>query len=232
VEFPLPLISGRFLRREKRFLAEVELTDQGRIWAHVPNTGALTGCLMPGQEVLLTRESRPGRKTAHTWRFVRQRDYWICVDTLVPNRLVAVALASGGLPGNPPVLSFRQEVTLSQGGRLDFVGDLGDRLLFVEVKSVTWVEDGVAWFPDGVTSRGRRHLLTLTELAAQGHEAWQVFVVQREDARLFRPAAQVDPAYARELARAAAAGVRILVFQEKVRPPTITLAEPLPFDLS
>jgi len=74
--------------------------------------------------------------------------------------------------------------------------------------------------------------LTLTELAAQGHEAWQVFVVQREDARLFRPAAQVDPAYARELARAAAAGVRILVFQEKVRPPTITLAEPLPFDLS
>ena len=52
----------------------------------------------------------------------------------------------------------------------------------MEVKSVTWVEDGVALFPDGVTARGRRHLEELAGLAARGHEAWQVFVVQRADA--------------------------------------------------
>jgi sugar fermentation stimulation protein A len=89
----------------------------------------------------------------------------------------------------------------------------------------------VALFPDGVTSRGRRHLMDLAALVAQGHEAWQVFVVQRADAVRFRPAAAVDPAYARELAKAAAAGVRILVLMEKVTPPEITLAETLPFDL-
>lgn len=232
MEFPLPLITGRFLRREKRFLAEVELADRRRVWAHVPNTGALTGCLIPGQEVLLTRDLRPARKTLYTWRFVKNGGYWVCVDTLVPNRLVAEVLKRGRLPGAPPVLSFRREVTLPQGGRLDFVGDLGERLLFAEVKSVTWVEDGVALFPDGVTARGRRHLEELARLAAQGHESWQIFVVQRQDARLFRPAAQVDPAYARELGRAVAAGVRVMVLQEKVDPPTITLAEPLPFDLS
>jgi sugar fermentation stimulation protein A len=231
VRFETSLISGRFLRRHKRFLAEVELPGAERIWAHVPNTGALTGCLVPGQEVLLTEDARPGRKTSHTWRFCKSREHWVCVDTLAPNRLVAEALAGPGLPGLPPVMGFRSEVALPQGGRLDFVADLGDRLLFMEVKSITWVEDGVALFPDGVTSRGRRHLEVLAQLAAQGHEAWQVFVVQRPDATRFRPAAGVDPAYARELTRVAAAGVNILVIQEKVAPPEITLADTLPFDL-
>jgi sugar fermentation stimulation protein A len=231
VRFAAPLIPGRFLRREKRFLAEVELDDHRRVWAHVPNTGALTGCLVPGQKVLLTQESRPGRKTSHTWRFCKTGGHWVCVDTLVPNRLVAEALAGPGLPGLPPMLSHRPEVTLPRGSRLDFVADLGDRLLFMEVKSITWVEDGIALFPDGVTTRGRRHLEDLAKLAAQGHEAWQIFVVQRADAVRFRPAFAVDPAYARELARVAGTGVNILVLQEKVNPPEITLAEPLPFDL-
>ncbi|MGQ9687209.1 MAG: DNA/RNA nuclease SfsA [Desulfobaccales bacterium] len=231
MRFPAALIAGRFVRRYKRFLAEIQLPDDRRLWAHVPNTGALTGCLVPGQEVLLTEDFRPGRKTSHTWRFCKAGYHWVCVDTLVPNRLVAEALASPGLPGLPPLLSFRSEVLLPRGERLDFVADLGERLLFMEVKSITWVEDGVALFPDGITSRGRRHLEVLAEIAAQGHEAWQVFVVQRGDADRFRPAAAVDPAYTRELARAAAAGVHILVLQEKVNPPEITLAHPLPFDL-
>jgi len=231
VRFAAPLIPGRFLRREKRFLAEVELEDRGRVWAHVPNTGALTGCLVPGQEVLLTPESRPGRKTAYTWRFCKSGTHWVCVDTLVPNRLVAEALAADALPGLPPVVRLKPEVTLLRGCRLDFVADVGDHLVFLEVKSITWVEDGIALFPDGVTTRGRQHLQDLAGLLAHGHEAWQVYVVQRADAVRFRPAAAVDPHYARELARAADQGVKILVLKENVQPPEITLDQPLPFDL-
>lgn len=229
---PSPLLPGRFLRREKRFLAEVELAGGERVWAHVPNTGALTGCLLPGQEVLLSRESRPGRRTAFTWRFCRAEGSWVCVDTLVPNRLMAEQLRTAGLPGLPPLKEVRREITLPDGGRLDFGADLGGRGVFVEVKSVTWVEQGVALFPDGVTSRGRRHLAALADLRQRGQEAWQVFVVQREDAVSFRPAWAVDPAYARELARAAAVGVRIMVLREKLDPPEITLAQTLPFELS
>ena len=124
---------------------------------------------------------------------------------------------------------------MPQGSRLDFAYSLRDSeagLLYLEVKSITWVEDGVALFPDGVTSRGRRHLEHLTALVRQGHQAWNVFVVQRQDASRMRPAAQVDPAYARELAAAAAQGVGILVLQEKVAPPEITLASTLPFELT
>ena len=295
MHFPSPLIAARFLRRRQRFLAEVELADGRREWVHVPNSGALTGCAQPGQDILLTQDGRPGRKTAYTWRFTRGPAGWICIDTLVPNRVVAEALAAGGLPGiggggqgpvgpcpykklpqspspNPlrgekwrvepelsapaqpapsnrglggefegrveelhspsPPLKVRAEVTLPQGSRLDFLVEVGGRRIYLEVKSVTWVEDRVALFPDGVTARGRRHLEDLAALVGQGHQAWNIFVVQRGDARLFRPAAAVDPAYARRLAWAVQEGVKILVLVEKVAPPEITLASNLPFDLT
>jgi len=232
IRFEAPLVPARFRRREKRFLAEVDLPDGSRTWVHVPNSGALTGCLFPGMEVLLTADGRPGRKTAYTWRFCRVDGGWISVDTTAPNRLVAALLAGPGLPGLAPPLQVRREVTLPHGGRLDFVVAKAGRLHFVEVKSITWVEDGVALFPDGVTSRGRRHLQELAALVKQGHGAWNIFVVQRQDARLMAPAQQVDPAYARELAAAAQAGVNLLAFATVVDPPTITLAEPLPVVLA
>jgi sugar fermentation stimulation protein A len=232
VRFSAPLIPARFLERYKRFLALVELGDGRRVWVHVPNSGALTGCLEPGLEILLTHDTAPGRKTAYTWRFSRGPAGWICIDTLAPNRLVAEALAGEGLPGLPRPDRVRPEVPLLLGSRLDFVLDVEGRNLFVEVKSVTWVERGVALFPDGVTARGRRHLEHLAALVRQGHRACQLFVVQREDARILKPAARIDPAYARQLAVAVDQGVQIVVLQEKIEPPEITLASRLDFDLT
>ena len=232
VSFPGPLVPARFLRREKRFLAQVETADGLRPWVHVPNSGALTGCNTPGQDILLTREDAPGRKTSYSWRFCLTPGGWVCVDTLVPNRLVAAALAGPGLPGLPAPVRVRPEVRLPEGSRLDFALEYQDGLTFLEVKSITWVQDGVALFPDGVTSRGKRHLGCLADLVQQGHRAVQVFVVQRRDARLMRPAADVDPAYAQELGSAWRRGVRILVLAAGVEPPVITLTHTLPFEVT
>ena len=165
----------------------MELADGRQVWVHVPNSGALTGCAPVGGDILLTEDRRPGRKTDYTWRFTRVPGGWTCIDTLVPNRVVAEALAGGGLPGLPRPRGVRAEVTVPQGSRLDFVQDSEAGLLFLEVKSITWVEDGVALFPDGVTTRGRRHLEHLAALVRQGHQAWNVFVVQRQDARSDAP---------------------------------------------
>jgi sugar fermentation stimulation protein A len=231
IRFESPLITARFRRREKRFLAEVDLPDGSRTWVHVPNSGALTGCLFPGMEVVLTDDGRPDRKTRYTWRFCRVEGGWVSVDTLAPNRLIGKALQDQVLPGLTPPYRFRPEVCLPHGGRLDFVVEQAGQLHFIEVKSVTWVEDGVALFPDGVTSRGRRHLQELTALVKQGHTAWNIFVVQRQDAAVMSPAAQVDPAYARELTQAADAGVKIVVLTTEIEPPRITLAGELQFKL-
>jgi len=231
IRFAAPLVSARFRRREKRFLAEMELPNGSRTWVHVPNSGALTGCLFPGMEVVLTADGHPGRKTAYTWRFCRVGDGWVSVDTTAPNRLIDAALQGTGLPGLRAPLTVRREVTLPQGSRLDFVVEQQGRLHFIEVKSVTWVEGGVALFPDGVTSRGRRHLQELIRLVQQGHSAWNIFVVQRQDASSMAPAGQVDPAYAQELAKAAAAGVHLLALATVIDPPAISLVGTLPLTL-
>jgi sugar fermentation stimulation protein A len=81
--------------------------------------------------------------------------------------------------------------------------------LWVEVKSVTLVDDGVARFPDAPTARGRRHLQELTELTAAGERALVLFVAQREDARVVLPNRTIDPSFAAALARAKRAGVML-----------------------
>jgi sugar fermentation stimulation protein A len=63
---------------------------------------------------------------------------------------------------------------------------------------------------------------------AQGHRAAMFYVVQREDAQRFSPAARIDPAYAQALRRAHSAGVNIIVYGARVSPKEIYLDAPLP----
>lgn len=100
--------------------------------------------------------------------------------------------------------------------------------LLLEVKSVTLVEDGVGLFPDAVTARGARHVEELAALAAEGWEAAVLFVLQRDDAREIRAAASIDPVFARALAAAGEAGLRILGRRCFVTLEGIALGEAVP----
>ncbi len=74
----------------------------------------------------------------------------------------------------------------------------------------------------------------MRELAAQvrlGHAATVLFVVQRGDCGVFRPADDIDPTYGRALRDAAAAGVGVLVYRAAVSPREIRIAAPLPAEL-
>lgn len=78
--------------------------------------------------------------------------------------------------------------------------------MLVEVKSVTWVEDGMALFPDAPTTRGRRHLKGLAQAVREGRKASVAFVVQRPDAVALGPS-PIDPGFAEALREALATGV-------------------------
>jgi sugar fermentation stimulation protein A len=89
----------------------------------------------------------------------------------------------------------------------------------------------VASFPDAVTSRGLKHLRQLQCMVEQGDRALQLYFVQRADCSVFRPADDIDPAYGRELRKAAAAGVGILALKTQVRLTGITITGSLPVEL-
>ncbi len=240
IVFPGGLRLARLVRRHKRFLVDVR--DGSDIFtAHTNNTGSMLGLARPDTPVLLSVSDNPRRRLAHTlemtWMTTFGGGFWVGVNTLVPNRLLASAFRAGLLPeisGHPGDAAYdllRPEPTFA-GGRLDawITGPAG--ALFVETKNVTLVEDDVALFPDAPTERGRKHLVELARMAREGRgngvRAACVFVVQRPDGRCFGPADVVDPDYAALFWRAVDDGVLMWPCRADVGPDGIRLGARLP----
>ncbi len=222
------LVAGRFLRRDNRFRAAV-LVNGEEASAHVPNSGRLTELFTLDRRIWLTPAGSPNRKTAYDLRLVDYQGKLVSVDARLPNSLFAEAAAAGRLPDYSFPL-IQREVRFG-GSRLDFRLSGPEGVCWVEAKSVTLVVDGVARFPDAPTSRGRRHLLELINALEQGDRASVVFVVQRPDARSFRPHHQADPEFAEALTVASEAGVEIRAYSCDVSMEAISLGNEIPVRL-
>lgn len=221
-------MQGRLLRRYKRFLADVELEEGEVVTALCPNTGTLKTCSDPGSTVLLSRNSNPRRKTRWTWEATQVNGIWVGINTLLPNRLVAMAVEQGWLPEFQGWRLLRREAPMGQRSRVDLLLERNGRLCYLEIKNVTMVESGIAFFPDAVTARGTRHLRELEAAVSQGHRGVIFFLVQREDGRELRPADGIDPKYGQTLRNVVAAGVEAVAYRTKVTPNYVELAERLP----
>lgn len=218
MEFTPPLTAARFVRRYKRFFADIE-TNQGPLTIHVPNTGSLKGCLIEGTDCLYTPSTDPKRKLKGTLQFLKVNDGWVGVNTSLPNLLTKELWEKRQIPHWNGFEFLKLEHKISKETRLDMVMAPSEsdflnqkNLHFVEIKNVTMSEGESALFPDAVTTRGQKHLLELIELQKQGFTTEILFVVQRTDCTVFSPCMEIDSKYAELLKQAQDQGVRVSAY--------------------
>jgi sugar fermentation stimulation protein A len=226
--YPRKLAAGTLIRRYKRFLADIHLSDGREVTAHCPNSGSMLSCLEPGAPVYCSESDNPKRRTTHTWEMIRINDSWVGINTLIPNKLVAQAARKRALPLFRGVTEVETEVRIAPGTRIDLVARRVDGPLVVEVKNVTLARCDEAHFPDAVTSRGAKHLRELIRMTRAGTDCAMVYVVQRSDVRSFGPALDIDPEYGRLLGEARRAGVTICAVAAVVGPEAVCLRQELP----
>jgi len=230
-------VTGRLIRRYKRFLADIELADGDRVVAHCPNTGAMTNCLEQGALVWLSHSVNPARKTQYTFELLRTTPgYYIGINTLRANDLVGEGLNRNVIPGLQGYSGYDREVRVNSG-RLDFrlfstrVDSKSREDCFVEVKSVTLLESsGTGMFPDAVTQRGLKHIEILRRLKQAGSRAVLLYCVQHTGIRRVHLAHNIDSAYADAVRSAIAEGVEVIAMKVVFRPPHGWLSRELPFD--
>lgn len=229
MDFATPLIPARLIRRYKRFLADVTLPDGSEVTAHCANPGSMMGLAEPGTKIWLEPNDDPKRKLNYGWRLVdHENGHFTGVDTSLPNRVLKSALMAGQVPGLTGYDMVRPEVKYGENSRIDFLLTGGGPDTYVEVKSVTLSRTpGLAEFPDSVTARGAKHLAELSSMAASGHRAVMLYLVQRTDCTAVSLAADLDPNYA--AAFQAATGVEVIALSCAISPTAITLDRPLPF---
>ncbi len=230
MQFPAPLSHGVLISRYKRFFADVTLDSGEEITAHCPNPGAMLGVNMPGLGVWLSRSDDPKRKLAHTLEMVEAPGGALAgVNTMLPNRLVAEALAVDAIPELTGYDVHRREVKYGEASRVDFLLEKGTgERCWLEIKNCHLSRTPpLAEFPDCVAARSTKHLGELEAMVRAGDRAVALFVVQRTDCDAFSACHDLDPAFAVALERAADAGVEVLVYGCEMSPAAIRVARRL-----
>ncbi len=231
------LKSGKFLRRYKRFLADIEREDGSVLTVHCPNTGAMTGCTELGARAYYSESGNPRRKYRGTleWLELSSGDR-VCINTQRPNLLVKEAIEQRVIPelaGYDEVLS---EVTFGcESSRVDLKlrkADHATEDCFVEVKNVTLHEKGIGYFPDAVSQRALKHVRELLHEIEQGNRAVLVFCINHTGIKELRPARKIHYDYALLLQEAASKGLELLAYRTAISSAEIRIVGPVPIRIS
>lgn len=178
------ITKGIFISRPNRFIANVEVDGINEV-CHVKNTGRCKELLIPGLTTVYVQKSdNPNRKTKYSLIGVLKDGKKINMDSQVTNKVVYEWILEGDLFEN---LKFIKPEKKYKNSRFDFYIETESEKAFIEVKSVTLENGGIAKFPDAPTDRGVKHIRELCECIDDGYKAYIIFVVQMKDVLYFTP---------------------------------------------
>ncbi len=223
------IVKAEFIMRENRFRGFVKLNGEA-IMVHVPNTGRCKEILIPGITVILRREYGEGRKTQYDLIAAYKGDKLINIDSHIPNKVVEEALKLGKINKLKQFNIIEKEKTFGNS-RFDFKLSNDRENYYLEVKGVTYEEEGHARFPDAPTERGKKHLLELIEAKSMGIGAGVLFLLQMDKMKSFSPFDEKDKAFGDALRLAKEKGVDIFAYECEVTENSISLSNKIEIKL-
>ena len=216
MEFTKSLIKGKLIKRYKRFFTDIKLNKEV-VTAHCPNTGSMMGLLEEGNEVYLLKNDDPKRKLKYGLEIIKSRGNLVGVNTHMANKIAHHGLKNNLIKELKNSDDIKAEVFFNKETRFDFLIEKNKQKIFMEVKNVTLFRDkNTAEFPDAITSRGSKHLLTLIDAIRKGYKCYLLFLVQIENMEYFRIAKDIDSEYYKNYLIAKKAGVNFLAYRCKI----------------
>ena len=213
MEFTKSLIKGKLVKRYKRFFADVKLNKE-IVTAHCPNTGSMKGLLDEGNDVYLLPNNDPKRKLKYGLEIIKSKKNLVGVNTHFANKIAHHALKNNLIRELKNNDSIIPEFFFNKETRFDFLIEKNKIKSFVEVKNVTLFRDkNIAEFPDAVTLRGSKHLLTLIDAINKGYKSYLLFLVQIQNMEYFKIAKDIDNEYYKNYLKAKKAGVNFLAYR-------------------
>ena len=212
MKFTSTLIKGKLVKRYKRFFTDVKVNNS-IFTAHCPNTGSMMGLLDKGNEVWISKNDDPKRKLKFTLEIIKSNNKFIGVNTHRANRIVEHGLNNKLFEEFKSIKLIKAEFKFSSDTRFDFLCDKN----IIEVKNVTLVRNnGLAEFPDAVTSRGSKHLIKLINSIKKGYKPYVLFLTQIQGINSFRIAKDIDKDYYQNYLIAKKKGVKFLAYRCKL----------------
>ena len=232
MNFRNKLIPGVLIKRYKRFFVDVKINNN-IVTAHCPNTGSMMGLLKKGNKVWLSESDNPKRKLKFTLQMIAEKNQKVGINTHLTNKIILDALINKQIKVFENSETIKTEVKFGTNTRFDFLIINGMQKTFIEVKNVTLSRvNGVAEFPDAVTTRGHKHLNELIKASQKGYKIFILYLIQREDCSKFKIAKDIDPVYFKLLQKAVKKKLNVLCFDCKFSIKGIKLNRKINFNIN
>ena len=228
MKYEQELISGKIQSRYKRFFADVLLDNGELVTAHTPNTGSMKTCWEKDWPSMVSFHDNPKRKLKYGLEIIRAQKNLVGVNTHMANKIVAHGLNHNLIKELKNNDEIKSEVFFNNETRFDFLVEKIKQKSFIEVKNVTLFRDKkTAEFPDAITTRGSKHLLTLIDALKKGYKSYLIFLIQVQNMEYFKIAKDIDKEYYKNFLLAKKAGVKFLAYRCNLSPKKIFIEKKL-----
>lgn len=244
MKFEFPLKKGKWIKRYKRFMVDLDIGTEEILTVHSANTGSMKKCFVEGGDAWYWDSKNEKRKYPHSLELTETPSGHVaCINTSRPNYLAAEAIENGTVTQLQDYQLLKMEVRYGEEkSRIDILLSGGEKDIYVEVKNTTLLEntilgevdeqggpeEGIGYFPDSVSERASKHLRELMRMVEEGHRAVIFFCVNHTGIKQVRPADHIDPLYGQLLRQAKQKGVEILAYASHITEEEIKITRSIP----